>query len=187
MDPEGSFAKLLAHGGLPSGWRASPIRSMAHEGSWYPVWLLHEFIESLRGTPFERAVLRSPEHVDDACGDRAPCACVYRDLSRRGIRWRRTPLCALEEVLLPTWVAQRYPELLAKASPPSVLRWDVARRVGKELPAHALGLASDMIAANRSLRHIFAWKVPGKSAHDVGTILHRSRTFLRRTRKGSSA
>lgn len=86
-------------------------------------------------------------------------------------------LCALEEALLPTFVAQRYasPEWLARASPPLVVRVYTAVTIDVKAhwtrqwlqPRNLLEMASCMVATDsqfsRGLAHVFGWKVPRMS------------------------
>lgn len=184
---ESAFAKLLAHSAelRVAGWRTSPTATMPHEGSFYPSWLLSQFVESLRGTPFEAALLRSNRSTldpDDRCSDRTPCRCVYEGLIRAGVHWRSTPVCALEEVLLPTFVAQRHAPLLARSSPPLILRWDVGNFL-PHMDSRSLGIMWHAVTQTRTLGYLVGLKVPMFSAPQLSLYARRPGETTGRHRK----
>ena len=119
------FAALLRHGGAGGAWAARPVNFMPHEGSYYPVHVLRHFLRcGLQGSIFSLAAaqcepcrcctLYARVRVTDASKVACDCAALRR-LDLRGS-------CALEELLLPTFVWQHYAHLLPTASPPVVLR-----------------------------------------------------------------
>lgn len=93
----------------PSTWRAAPLAHMPHEGSFYPVALLRQFVRALHNT-----------------SDFGPSQLLTVPISMRG------PSLLLEETLLPTYVWQQHKRLAASrgASPPVIARlWTTGHTV----------------------------------------------------------
>ncbi|KAL1515531.1 hypothetical protein AB1Y20_002153 [Prymnesium parvum] len=157
-------------GGGGGGWEARPVASMAHEGSFYPLRVLRHFVRcGVRGSLFEAALAQCEE-----CG--APCCSLYdgRHATHGGVpsqpsEWQREVrgACTLEELLLPTFVFQRWAPLLDRASPPIVMRaWgnlfameaQVASRKANETILDSLVL--HILANLEAHPHVFAVKTP---------------------------
>lgn len=184
--PRSAFALLFSSGFAP-GWQAAPINTYPHEGSFYPIALLREFVQSLRGSIFEEAVLRDADPSGAVvawaknCSGLMACGCIYSRLSAK-IRVGRSPpwnkgsvMCALEESLLPTFIAQRHAaSVLQSASPPLALRLTSPSTPKNLFEQGLLDDACALMANDSGLAHVFAWKVPAVSAGQV-------RTYLRKT------
>ena len=108
--PRSAFHMIFTHG-LAPGWQHSPINTYPHEGSFYPVWMMREFVGALRSTVFARAVLggvaggvsvgseaatgqtdgRASSALD--CIGLKACNCIYREveprIQRGGAKQRR--------------------------------------------------------------------------------------------------
>ena len=107
------------------------------EGSFYPLHVLRDFVRcGVSGTPFEEALAQCED-----CG--SSCCTLYDGRHARGgggeLERRRSDggrggasvhswqkrvrgACALEEVLLPSFVAQRWVSLIEQSSPPLAMR-----------------------------------------------------------------
>lgn len=154
------FVELLRSGHLPPTWLARPIAQMPHEGSFYPVRVVRDFLRrGFRGSAFEAALQRQ-----QASGSH-PCPCC--DLYDTNTSWKSLGSCSFEELLLPTFVWQHHPDLLRAAVPPSVLRvW-----ANLHQPHNVTRVLCHLVAAPSGLGHFFGIKVPhfflGKMMRDL--------------------
>ena len=123
-----------------------------------------------------------------------PCCALY-GLPNGGTQYSTNGSCAFEELLLPTYVWQRWPELLQRAAPPLALRvWQLhaldirggrldsrgSSRAGDASSLHrGLDAAASAVFANHAAHpHIFAIKVPHRRAAEVAAAF--SNTFRNR-------
>lgn len=178
------FVGLLGSGranGNATGWRAAPANMMPHEGSWYPRRVLDGFRRALAGTPFETAM----QIYDKERPRSLPCpCCALYGLPHGGSQYSTNGSCAFEELLLPTYVWQRWPELLPRAAPPLALRvWQIhaldvrggrldgrgGSRAGNASSLYrGLDAAASAVLANRAAHpHVFAIKVPHRRAAEI--------------------
>jgi hypothetical protein len=89
----------LGNDSASATWHRAPYALMPHEGSFYPVWLMRNFVANLTGGPFE------PEQL---MNNSAP-GCVWFPPFNG---------CAYEEFLLPTFVWQHHYQLAVDAASP---------------------------------------------------------------------
>jgi len=180
----------LLRGDHVPGWRSRPVGKMPHEGSFYPVWLLREFLCAIGGSGFDADINRCE-------GCRMPCSCTYRNATATtGGAWHigRPPKggdCEFEELLLPTYVWQRHPELLAAAAPPSVLRLfldvrgELRRRDASDRRDVSVSTVVDQIASyissSDAFQHVFGLKVPKADFDLIETALHATLRHARRS------
>ena len=114
-----------------------------------------------RGDGFYRdfgAVLRQEARRRTACA----CCQLY---AARGARIRPSAIrgaCAFEEVLLPTFARQHYPQLLPRAAPPTAWRlWLSLQDVHKHGAERQLWALADEIRRNPAdFAGVFSFKVP---------------------------
>jgi hypothetical protein len=141
-----SFVRLMQNAtrfghpwSTPPGWKPRPLAFMPHEGTFYPVWLLLEFMQKLRATSIV---------IDGLRGRPPEC------------NW---PCPWPEEQLLPTFVWQQYGELLTKghakggAVPPIVARMWLRGPSQPRTLDEALRLID---TDDPRLRHVCAIKIP---------------------------
>ena len=89
-------------------WGRNAIAQMPHEGTFFPMWLVREFVEfAVNSSDFD------PSRMLDAGGTHGGGTCAF---------WDRTYGCAYEEVLLPTHVLQVHPSLALAGAPPAISR-----------------------------------------------------------------
>lgn len=139
-----SFAQLFK-AARPVGWSAAPLAMQPHEGTYYPIGLLRDFIEKLRTTPFSQAKImrdtrcplpanwcvlpREPllPHTNATNAEQGPGGQrrpIHMDALRRACA-APAGACtiAFEEVLLPSFLAQFHAErAFRQGSPPLVSR-----------------------------------------------------------------
>ena len=148
-----SFAQLFK-AARPVGWSAAPLAMQPHEGTYYPIGLLRDFIEKLRTTPFSQAKImrdtrcplpanwcvlpREPllPHTNATNAEQGPGGQrrpIHMDALRRACA-APAGACtiAFEEVLLPSFLAQFHAErAFRQGSPPLVSRvWGTNRANG---------------------------------------------------------
>lgn len=97
--PTRDFVRMLKESSTSTLLRSYPLSLMPHEGSYYPVWLMFEFIQALRKDPIFGTL---------------SFKCPFRDFYGT---------CMLEEILLPSYLMQRYAAFLLVAGPPLVTRY----------------------------------------------------------------
>jgi hypothetical protein len=160
---------LVRSGGLAPAWRPAPIGYHAHEGAFYPVWLIRQFVRAaFEGSPFAAALRR--QQAGSAC----PCCALYQT----NTSWQGLGSCCLEEWLLPTYVWQTYPHLLPTAAPPTIVRvWtDVNKPDGA---ANLTRTACRLLSPPRGLRHLYGIKVPHFFFGRVSGVLQNGGPLLR--------
>jgi len=133
-------------------WQSTPINFHPHEGAFYPAWLLRDFTNrALNGTSFAAAF------AAQQAGSSCPCCRMY------GVShfWTAYGSCAFEELLLPTFVWQHHPRLIARAAPPLVLRvWANLNNMKANDDNLFAQLGCHLQAAPGGLGHFFGVKVP---------------------------
>ena len=147
-----SFAQLFSVlAARPVGWSAAPLAMQPHEGSYYPIGLLRDFIGKLRSTPFSQAKItrdtRCPLPAKWCLLPHQPLPHTNATNAEQGPGGQRRPMDALrracakpagactitfEEVLLPSFLAQFHAErAFRQGSPPLVSRvWGTNRANG---------------------------------------------------------
>ena len=174
-----------SHGQPPAwpGQRTSPINAMPHEGSFYPFWLLRNFVRALRTNSLIGTWALPPPSNSGRPGTgrgeaRAACYNFFQKEAEqqvaRGIVPKRTArraitpegACAFEETLLPTYVWQQYPQLLLNSSPSLVVRvWVTLEKSTRYPKSHSPRSNLDELALRvlrQPSRHpnLFGIKVP---------------------------
>lgn len=141
-----------------------PVGFTTHEGSWYPRHVLQQFIKTLAGTAFEKAMLRYNQSAP-----RCPCCELY---GVNGSSFYSTMgTCGFEELLLPTFVWQQHRALLASASPALTMR--VWQRPQTSRPLmRAMDATAKAIFSSNFLPHIFAIKVPHRHSPDIVALFN---------------
>ena len=186
----GMFVKRMRARAPEDSWRSAPLAFDTHEGSFYPVKLLREFrSRALAGSDFKRAM-----DGFQSKHSRCPCCELYGvDATKvcqgtRGDCYATGGSCAFEELLLPTYLWQRHPRLLQRASPPAVLRiWAQKSFAMTRTGAAVVGGASsakvqdairELVGALRgdaaTWPHIFALKIPHMLCGHASLVLYES-------------
>ena len=149
------------------GQRASPLSSMPHEGSFFPFSVMRHFRHAVRRSILNRW-LRPNASLAASEGKLAPlwsCSKYIMKVTNRSNILRGG--CSWEELLLPTFVWQKHPDLLAGSSPNTVMRvWDLLSTTqGRQMPSNSSPSDIDVLtlqALDRPLTHghLFGIKVP---------------------------
>mmetsp|Transcript_56576 Transcript_56576/g.93503 ORF Transcript_56576/g.93503 Transcript_56576/m.93503 type:complete len:277 (+) Transcript_56576:84-914(+) len=172
-----SFGELLRSSNRPEGWRASPVRVMHHEGTFYPFALMRAFMQRYVGSVFETAAQAQRR------GEECPCFClVYKynhsQCADRDAGGRPGCIggCTFEELLLPTFAAQRLmPHVWKQASPPAVLILDGATALPRDvLRTFVRGIADHLVeraSGTSGLGYIFAIKLPRHAFIDTEKLI----------------
>ena len=159
------YVKLLRSGRLEPAWLSKPLAQMPHEGSFYPVRIVRDFVQrGFHGSVFDAALRRQQASQEHTC----PCCGLYGTSSA----WKALGSCCLEELLLPTFAWQRHAGMLHTAAPPSVLRLWVNLN---HQPHNASRVICRLIAAPRELRHFYGIKIPHFYAGKVGGLIREAR------------
>ena len=128
------FVQLMHSGALAPDWLARPINLMPHEGTFYPMHLIRNFLSKgfQAGSVFAAALER--QQGVSLRERKCPCCGLYQTKS---FGPKRLGSCCLEELLLPTFAWQQFPHLLRTSVPPSVVRvWaDLNPRRATALPS----------------------------------------------------
>ena len=147
----------------PRMWRAAPINLSPHEGAFYPVHVLRAFVHrALPGSAFEESLQHSSRAGGAGGRQQCPCCSMYEAARLQPAvsfykdgKLRELGNCGMVETLLPTFVWQHYPSLIATSSPPIVMRvWaELRTAANRTLAARNDAHATRVEALALHLRH----------------------------------
>ena len=145
-------------------WQTAPVNLAPHEGSFYPVYVLRDFVRrGLNGSAFEDSMHNSAD--PSLPGRRCPCCEMYKRMlpppqPHRNGTFRELGNCGMVETLLPTYVWQHHAPLIATSSPTLISRvWGV---LGK---ACNLTDADEVLVSAKTGRKVPATRVEAFVAH----------------------
>lgn len=148
---------------------AGPVGLLTHEGSWYPRHLLQAFRQDLAGTPFQQTM-----HRYNKTGPRCPCCDLY-GVNNSNSLYSTKGSCTFEELLLPTYVWQKYTDLIAHAAPSLAMRvWQ--RPQSSRLLIRAMDATAKAIFLSNAVPHVFAIKIPHRHSPDIVAMFNETLT-----------